>query len=672
MLIKKLTLDNYKTYYGNQELDVYIPSESDKNIILIGGLNGSGKTTILKAIHYALYGKRGMSSEEHQRLFSNVINNSFFDEGGRDCSITLIIENEKKEEWHLKTVWSFDNYKRVVSENREIAIRKPGATHSQKIAVQNLEAFNRLIDRMIPYFASRFFIFDGEEIKDTILRQNSHEMRGAIQKITGLDAYKDLLKDLRLLRDQKQFELGNLTSTSDLRNLHSRASKEQEKIDELVNKLKKYKTNIQEVNNEIQHVKSERSKKIQSNHHSRSTLLTEHSKIESDLANKNDHFKTMFEATALNIILKEKIASMINRIKLEKSVTEHDLKAKATLKPYYEFMEQLFKESIEPALLPNQLNQIKSIGEEIWLRKNDLNNPTVELDDLWHDLSPSNVSKLLYRHTTDSTDDIILQLNNIERLKNKLAEISLQIENAPEFSDISSETNQLDDLLKKAGQFQLRYKSINSQYKTRLEEKAKITAKIEKLSKQTTDINEVQLTYNHLQKLINGFEDYIEQSTKLKSDFISEEFSKMLLQLFRKNEEFGQIIFDTETFMIRLYNDRNQEISVYDRSAGEMQMISSALIWALTKASDLNLPMVIDTPLGRLDSVHRNHLINHYFKHLSKQVIILSTDTEITKDYVQMMELHSHKQFMLDYNQDKRYTAIRDGYFDFSQSKEGN
>ncbi|MFK4997008.1 hypothetical protein ACI2OX_03855 [Bacillus sp. N9] len=82
-------------------------------------------------------------------------------------------------------------------------------------------------------------------------------------------------------------------------------------------------------------------------------------------------------------------------------------------------------------------------------------------------------------------------------------------------------------------------------------------------------------------------------------------------------------------------------------------MISSALIWALTKASDLSLPMVIDTPLGRLDSFHRNHLINFYYKELSDQVIILSTDTEITEEYIKIMEKHSYKQYMLDYDESK-------------------
>ncbi|MFK4997011.1 AAA family ATPase [Bacillus sp. N9] len=81
MILKKLIFDNYKTYYGLQEIDLYIPKEvreeKGQNIILLGGLNGAGKTTILKAILYILFGKRGMGENEYKRLFSNVINNTF-------------------------------------------------------------------------------------------------------------------------------------------------------------------------------------------------------------------------------------------------------------------------------------------------------------------------------------------------------------------------------------------------------------------------------------------------------------------------------------------------------------------------------------------------------------------------------------------------------------------
>lgn len=73
--------------------------------------------------------------------------------------------------------------------------------------------------------------------------------------------------------------------------------------------------------------------------------------------------------------------------------------------------------------------------------------------------------------------------------------------------------------------------------------------------------------------------------------------------------------------------------------------------------------MIIDTPLGRLDSYHRSYLIDHYYKELSEQVIILSTDTEITEDYIKQIKDSTYKQFTLDYDQNRKYTLIIPGYF---------
>ena len=83
-----------------------------------------------------------------------------------------------------------------------------------------------------------------------------------------------------------------------------------------------------------------------------------------------------------------------------------------------------------------------------------------------------------------------------------------------------------------------------------------------------------------------------------------------------------------------MFNQHNEEIDIMSRSEGEKQLISLGMIWALTKVSGSKMPFVIDTPLARLDSIHRKNVVEHYFTRLSDQVIILSTDTEITLDFI--------------------------------------
>ena len=238
MLLKKLIFQNYKTFYGTQEVDLYIPlkaQEEGQNIILIGGLNGAGKTTILKAILYVLFGKRGMSEEEHQRLFSNAINNNYFYEGGKQSSVSLIIETDAGEEWHLKVLWYFDkNSMSLNHEERELIISRPGIRAKKHIQIQNIEVYNKYIDRIIPYHAAPFFIFDGEEIKDIILRQNSSEMVTAIHKITVIEAYNQIIKDLEDLESTLQRKMVNSVDNKKLQLLQ----KQNDELEESYNKIK--------------------------------------------------------------------------------------------------------------------------------------------------------------------------------------------------------------------------------------------------------------------------------------------------------------------------------------------------------------------------------------------------------------------------------------------------
>lgn len=668
MLLRKLVFDNYKTYYGIQTIDFYIPKdvrqEQGKNIILLGGLNGAGKTTILKAILYVLFGKRGISSQEHKRLFSNVINNTFFDEGGRDCTVTLVIETDWQEEWELKVKWSFDNLKRLISENREVVVKKAGSRIGRSQRVDNLEAYNRIIDKMIPYNAAPFFIFDGEEIKEIILRQNSSDMKEAIHKITGMEAYKMLLKDLTSIKSNIEQELAKAVGQVKLKSYNTELQQTEEEIQKLEEKREQIESERCRLEGLITQVKQERSNKIARNSKSREVIVKKQTKSLTELQLAQKEFKAYFNDNATNILLGNKITQLKKRLKLENEIRHKKILQQASLAPYQNFIEQLLNRSINPPLSSSQLSQIKQLGEEIWVKENRIQQDIPENFVEFHDISGNDQSYLM-NYALKDRNAVITKIAKIEQLQREVNELEIELRNAPASVDIEDENKSLDILTKKLGEQDLRLKSIISKLNKHKETKSNLLNNISRLSGQDVNLEALHDRLEYVNRLITAMNQYVDEMTAMKAQFIREEFANMLKKLFRKQDEFGKIEFDIETYTVRLYNDRGQEISIQDRSAGEMQMISSALIWALTKASDLSLPMVIDTPLGRLDSYHRNHLIHHYYKELSEQVIILSTDTEITHEYVDLMKKHSYRQYMLDYNEKKKYTIIRDGYFNF-------
>lgn len=668
MILKKLVFNNYKTYYGLQEVNLYIPKEvreeKQQNIILLGGLNGAGKTTILKAIRYILFGKRGMNSTEYNRLLSNIINNTFFAEGGRESSVTLSIETDSGEEWTLRIKWYFDQNKKVSVEERDLDVRKPGTKVVRKARIDNINAFNKLIDRIIPYHAAPFFIFDGEEVKEVILRQNSQEMKEAIHKITGMEGYNQLLKDLHALKTNLENKLAKSVSHKVIKNSEELLQKKTDLVDKLTAQKQKIIKELKNYEQLINDAKAERNNKLTQNSKSREVIIKKQSSVATTLDIKKKELSQFLKENLTNIMLREKIQNLKLRLSEENKVQRQKIVQESSLSPYRNFMYQLLNEEIQPPLTMEQLEQIKSLGEEIWVRENKLKKEDISNLELIHDISSKDYSYIEYLVVLDKSQVTDL-INKIDRLQLEYNELESQIRNAPEAVDLEKENSKIDLLTKKYGEINLRHKAIDNKLNIANEDKKNLVNKLTRMAGQDSNLEELQQRLVNVEKTISAMKQYVEDVTIMKASFIREEFSSMLKTLFRKQDEFGKIEFDLYTYSIRLYNDKMQEISIQDRSAGEMQMISSALIWALTKASNLSLPMVIDTPLGRLDSYHRNYLINHYYKKLSDQVIILSTDTEITEEYVSLMKTHSYKQYMLDYNENKKYTVIRDGYFQF-------
>jgi DNA sulfur modification protein DndD len=144
---------------------------------------------------------------------------------------------------------------------------------------------------------------------------------------------------------------------------------------------------------------------------------------------------------------------------------------------------------------------------------------------------------------------------------------------------------------------------------------------------------------------------------------ISEFILDALRHLFRKEDLITRVDVDPENYVVELTGRDGLPLSADELSAGERQLLAVALLWGLAKAAGQPLPVVVDTPLGRLDGSHRAHLLDRYFPHASHQVILLSTDTEIDSDAYDRIRPSVGRSYRLVFDQSKNATAVRDGYF---------
>ena len=144
---------------------------------------------------------------------------------------------------------------------------------------------------------------------------------------------------------------------------------------------------------------------------------------------------------------------------------------------------------------------------------------------------------------------------------------------------------------------------------------------------------------------------------------LEEEFAIAFRRLARKDDIVATASIDPRHFTVKLTNEEGGEIEKSQLSAGEKQIYAIAMLEALARTSGRRLPVVIDTPLGRLDSHHRANLVSDYFPTASHQVILLSTDTEVDESFYRKLSPYISHAFEIHYDEQERSANVREGYF---------
>jgi DNA sulfur modification protein DndD len=119
----------------------------------------------------------------------------------------------------------------------------------------------------------------------------------------------------------------------------------------------------------------------------------------------------------------------------------------------------------------------------------------------------------------------------------------------------------------------------------------------------------------------------------------------------------------SKDFSVTLYDRQSQPLPKAQLSAGEKQIYAISMLWALGKVSGRPLPIIVDTPLARLDREHRKLLVRHYFPVASHQVILLSTDTEVDQSSFVELRRHITREYNLEFDPAECDTTIAPGYF---------
>jgi DNA sulfur modification protein DndD len=658
MILDEISLENFGLYGGRQTM-VLTPPSTSKPVVLIGGLNGGGKTTLLDALQLCLYGPHARISNRGSIAYSEYLTRSIHrgattPAAGIEVAFRHTVEG-KEDSYRLLRSWRLTDS--GCKESFEV-IRN--GTSEPALA----ENWISQVEDLMPPNIAHLFLFDGEQIENYASLANSAGLIGAaIQNLLGLDVVDQLDKDLQVYERRKRTEDKDDggrrevdAAQSDLDELRGRSEKLVEeraalrshKIDQKRKELAKLDDRFRKLGGELYEQRAEIERHLKAAEEdaaSKGSVLRELAAgamplllvrdLMQSASRRDEREEENRQAREIASTLKKRDDAMLKHLEKQKA-------PKGAVQSLRQFLDRDRSQRADSAgdralleltadtrsdlksLLRNELLSLSKETAAKVRQKQSADKETERLHQQFESIPGADTIADIAAHRSDVGDEIVV-------LEREYAAIGNEIERV--FREIERKGQALSRLLeegaKAEGERQDRSRILRHSSKVR----------------ETIGAFRRAVTQRHVRRI----EQLVLESYK---------------QLLRKSSLVLRLTIDPETYSLTLYGRDEKVLNAERLSAGERQLLATALLWGLARASGRPLPTAIDTPLGRLDTDHRIHLVERYFPFASHQVLLLSTDEEITGDYLRRLEPWIGRTYRLAYDDEAGMTTIVPGYFE--------
>lgn len=644
MVIKRLNLHNFGVYAGGNEF-VF---NNEKPIVLVGGMNGRGKTTFLEAVLLALYGSNSFAyTESKHRSYTQYLR-SFVNKSAEDkqCSIELEFEtnNVITENYVVKRSWDATTKKT----NEEVSVYKDGVLN--EFLTQNWPMF---VESILPSALSSFFFFDGEKIAEMAVDSTNVQLKNAIRSMLGitvLDALgNDILRNLKRINKEGE-DSKTAEGVQKLRDAKEEAIEELKKIDDKIERLAH---TIVEDTDKLEALHQLYTAKGGDAVEKRQEIIQKRASLKSELVVDENALYNL-SAKELPLLL---VSDLVGDIKLQ-ATDEHTEAVVREAVMQLDGILEIFLESYS-----GDVKSCKDFVEYVKVQSSwEQELPVYELSNQ----ALFQVNNLVEGSLLEAKTEALNSLSNKKRIEKQIDELdsylSLDI-NDKELQEIYKKIKKAEQVL------------IDDQVKmSDLEQKrsvvsAKVVATTSEFSKYvelylaTAELRDsADRTIKYSNMALSIIEKYKVELQRRKTDVLAETITKCYKKLANKKNLIQKIAMDSESLNMRYISEEGKDVAKDSLSAGEQQLMVISILWGLAICSKKKLPVIIDTPLSRLDSLHRTALIQTYFPNAGEQTIILSTDSEIDNTYYQLMKDNVGDEFTLNYDENTKSTSIQKGY----------
>ena len=660
MLIQRIKISNFKTYLS---LDLDLTVDDDRPIILIGGSNGGGKTTLFEAISGALYGLK-IESKEH---FMELLNQGAVNKVKPEISLQITFVGKvlgQQQKYILKRNYILNPQGRPlesVSLNMNGNMYVYGTMTAPKERVRAEQEISKIIKANLPQELSQYFLFDAMQSSE-LLKKNVFQqtIRDNFENVLGFKKYLQLKRAAEKL--QQEWAEQRLEAEKEAKEYSSLCNQKEQLVIDLnaslaeQDRLYKYMSSVED---EYQRAKegaqqaANLSKRIQ-DVDGKIQAITE------EAANYAENLKAFVDNIEINVFLPKLASNLSQEINNILRVKEQLQKQSTGAYPIETLRDVTSKiiDYLKELSLCSQAVDEENVISHIVAMQNTTNakDPydylnTAEVDALRELPKKGNGNQFV--SIDRKRQDMEIQLANLDNLRTekRTLEQTQAGGNGLLIANYEDAKRSVDKL-----------KTQEDSLKNEIQRLEKRIHQFDVQIQQEPDVK-----FDTLVKLRPFFDKVADNLLKKKKAQIETEMQSQLNRLlvsYKGHVGRVELSDSMENFNIKLYHSAGNEISLNQLNAASKQIFIQVLLKVLRNLGDYNPPVMIDTVMGVLDNESRDALMEEYFPQLAEQTILLCTTSEIRtdSDYIKLEPFIS-KTYTLHRNVEEQNTTIDEGYF---------
>lgn len=660
MLIQRIKVSNYKTYL---DLDLDLSVDEERPIILIGGSNGGGKTTLFEAISGALYGLK-IENREH---FMELINQGAVGKVKPEISLQITFSGKvlgQEQKYILKRTYVLNPAGKPlesVSLNMNGNMFVYGTMTAPKERIKNEQEINKIIKANLPQELSQYFLFDAMQSSE-LLKKNvfAQTIRDNFENVLGFKKYLQLKRAAEKLQQEwAQLRLQAEQEAAEYNELVSQKEKLTAELNTCIaeqDSLYKYLTSME---SEYRKAK-EGAQQSEALNKRIADITAKVDDIVRRAASYAEDIKDFMENVEVNVFLPKIAANLsveINNILRIKNNLQQSGTGAYPLETLRDITGKIIEYLKELSLCSPDVDEENVVRHMVAVQ-----NTTNRQDpfDYLDNVETAALKSLVSRSANNQFVSLYRQRQDIEVLLATINELRTEKKNLEQTRAGGNEyiISSYEDSQRKLE----KAKIAEGQLK---QEILKLENRIHRFDVQIQQ--EPDLKYDTLVKLKPFFEKVADSLLKKKKAQIESEMQQQLNRLLVSYKgHIGRVeLSDSmENFNIKIFHTKGNPISLNQLNAASKQIFIQVLLKVLRNLGDYNPPVMIDTVMGVLDNESREMLFEEYFPNLAEQTILLCTTSEVRPDSdYRKLEAFISKTFTLHRDVEEQKTTVSDGYF---------